>query len=234
VSLAYELISEDGHESLLRKEPIKYDVVDVIELKKKQENFDMDEVTDNTNDNMKEENLEDDGFVEVKSRKSKNKVKESNKLENWGDEEWITADNINEKLHKIGKISKSEKIEEKTPIKVTIFSSDFTLQNLSLKMGIPIVSGDNMVINKIKHFILKCYSCNSFIFDTDKVFCENCGYTTLMKIGCSINKYGRMRVYDKKADARLRGTQVLLLILFNMNSMICLNQVLVRKESCIF
>jgi rRNA maturation endonuclease Nob1 len=199
--------------------------VDVVELKKKSEIFDVDEVTNNTKDNMKEEKLEEDGFVEVKSRKSKNKVKESNQMENWGDEEWITADNINEKLHKIGKISKSEKFEEKTPIKVTIFSSDFTLQNLSLKIGIPIVSGDNMVINKIKHYILKCYSCNTFIFDTEKVFCESCGYTTLMKIGCSINKQGRMRVYDKKAEARLRGTQVILLILFILCSTICLNQV---------
>ena len=145
--------------------------------------------------------------------KSKNKVNEPNKLENWGDDDWITVDNINEKLHKLGKISKSEKIEEKSPIKVTIFSSDFTLQNLSLKIGIPIVSLDNMVIHKIKHYILKCYSCNSFIFDTEKVFCEYCGYTTLMKLGCSINKHGRMRVYDKKADARLRGTQVLLLLI---------------------
>lgn len=199
--------------------------MDVVELKKKSEIFDVDEVTNNTKDNMKEEKLEEDGFVEVKSRKSKNKVKESNQMENWGDEEWITADNINEKLHKIGKISKSEKFEEKTPIKVTIFSSDFTLQNLSLKIGIPIVSGDNMVINKIKHYILKCYSCNTFIFDTEKVFCESCGYTTLMKIGCSINKQGRMRVYDKKAEARLRGTQVILLILFILCSTICLNQV---------
>jgi RNA-binding protein NOB1 len=191
---------------------MKYDVVDVVESKynnnKEDNTWDDNEIYSNIKESNTK-NAEDDGFIEVKSKKSKNKQNENNKiLENWGDDDWITSENINEKLHKMGKVSKTVKAEEKSPIRVTIFSSDFTLQNLSLKIGIPIMSLDNMLINKIKHYILKCYSCSNFIFDTSKLFCEFCGYNTLMKIGCSINKHGRMRVYDKKAEARLRGTQV--------------------------
>lgn len=201
----------------MRKEPLKYDVVDIVEsnankFKKGEE----EEIYTETTNEAKTSSviIDDDGFVEVKSKnKSKNKENESSQLKNWGgDEEWITADNINEKLHKLGKVSKTERLEEKSPITVTIFSSDFTVQNLALKIGIPIMSLDNMLINKIKHYILKCYSCSNFIFDTSKLFCENCGYNTLMKIGCSINKNGRMRVYDKKAETRLRGTQVIIIL----------------------
>lgn len=198
---------------------MKYDVVDVVESKynknkdlPEQDSWDNNEVSRITKDISN--SGDDDGFIEVKSKKLKNKQNENTQLENWGDDEWITADNINQKLHKLGKVSKTEKIEEKSPIRITIFSSDFTVQNLSLKIGIPIMSLDNMLINKIKHYILKCYSCSNFIFDTSKLFCDYCGYNTLMKLGCSINKQGRMRVYDKKAEARLRGTQVYLLVIY--------------------
>jgi len=222
------MIKEEGYESLLRKEPLNYDVVDIIEsstnkFKNGEEEIFTETIGEaKTNSNI----IDDDGFVKVKSKhKSKNKTNESSNLGGWGDEEWVTADNINEKLHKLGKVSKSEKVEEKSPINVTIFSSDFTVQNLALKIGIPIMSLDNMLINKIKHYILKCYTCVNFIFDTSKLFCENCGYNTLMKIGCSINKNGRMRVYDKKAETRVRGTQVLFLIIILLKSLICLSLV---------
>jgi RNA-binding protein NOB1 len=183
---------------LLRKEPEKFDVVDVIECT----NF-YGKTNTSNKENVKSE--DDEGFTEVKSKKKNVKEESFSKDDDEG--EWITSDNINEKLKSMGKITNVEK-EETSPIKTTIISSDFTVQNLSLKLGIPVMSIDNMLIKKIKHYILKCYSCNNFIFDTSKLFCENCGYNTLMKLGCSINKNGKMKIYDKKAEPRLRGTQV--------------------------
>jgi len=86
------------------------------------------------------------------------------------------------------------------------------LQNVALKMGLPVLGIDGKIIRRIKNYIFKCYSCDKFVFDTARLFCDNCGYNTLMKIGYSIDFQGRVKVYDKEAEARLRGKQVNYLI----------------------
>jgi RNA-binding protein NOB1 len=103
--------------------------------------------------------------------------------------------------------------EEENKINVYLTTADFTVQNVALKIGIPVQSIDGMRIRKIKNYLLKCYACETFNWDTTKLFCEHCGYSTLMKIGYSVNSEGKVTVNDKKADARLRGTQVNLLLI---------------------
>jgi RNA-binding protein NOB1 len=120
----------------------------------------------------------------------------------------ITPENIDSKLGKFKIEEEKLKKEIENPIKVHISTADFTVQNVALKMGIPVQGIDGMKIRKIKNYILKCYSCNYFIFDTSKLFCQDCGYNTLMKIACSINSEGVLKIYDKDAQARSRGTQV--------------------------
>ncbi len=97
---------------------------------------------------------------------------------------------------------------EDSNINVFISSADFTLQNVALKMGLPVLGIDGKIIRRIKNYIFKCYSCNKFVFDTERLFCDNCGYNTLMKIGYSIDFKGIVRVFDKEAESRLRGKQV--------------------------
>jgi len=94
-----------------------------------------------------------------------------------------------------------------TPIKVYLTTADFTVQNVALKIGIPVMSIDGMRIRKVKNYILKCYSCHRFNYDTTQQFCENCGYPTLMKIGYSVSLDGKIKINDKKAEPRVRGTQ---------------------------
>ena len=208
LSLAYELVKNSGQESLLRKEPMKFEVIETVKQKEHKINIENNQTEMSTTQN----NEEDDGFVEVKSKSKKiKKVKKVTKEFDDNDEgEWITPENIDSKLNKF-KIADEEELKEsklEPNLNVSISSADFTLQNVALKMGIPIESIDGMKIRKIKNYILKCYSCNNFIFDTSKMFCDDCGYNTLMKIACSINAQGKMKIYDKKAEARLRGTQV--------------------------
>lgn len=218
IALGYELCKEIGFESLLRKEPLKYEVVETVKAKEK----------------VKEEKLvevSDDGFVEVKSKGKKKLEKEMKKLWDENDEgEWITKDNIDSKLNKF-KIEEGIKEEKESPINVIISTADFTIQNVSLKLGIPVLGVDGMKIRKIKNYILKCCTCNNFIFDTTKLFCEDCGYNLLMKLACSINSEGILKIYDKKVEARNRGTQVKVVFYF---SMIYLSLVLIKKESFTF
>ena len=58
-------------------------------------------------------------------------------------------------------VSKGEKegvTEETLPYYIT--TGDFTIQNVSLKIGIPILSIDGIEIKNIKNYIFKCFSCS--------------------------------------------------------------------------
>lgn len=126
--------------------------------------------------------------------------------ENNDEGEWIGLDNLEQKINTKLKVSKINPKDENV-LNVYLHTADFTVQNVALKMGIPVLGVDGMQIRKIKNYILKCYSCYFFNFETNKQFCENCGYTTLMKIGYSVNLSGKVKIYDKEAEARNRGTQ---------------------------
>jgi RNA-binding protein NOB1 len=119
--------------------------------------------------------------------------------------EWIGMENIEQKLNL--KVKTDNEISDNMPVSLT--TADFTVQNVALKMGIPVISIDGLRIKKIKNYILKCISCDTLNWDTTKVFCEHCGYNTLMKIGYSVDAEGHVTVYDKKADVRVRGTKVI-------------------------
>jgi len=188
IALAYELIQNEGKEECLRKHPTEYNIIDRI--KEKQTEFEVKE--------KKEEIVADEeGFMEVKSKGKKKKKEMIEKDEDEG--EWITSENINDKLVLESKTNEEEANKNKqAQINTVLITSDFTLQNVALKIGIPIKGINNLEITKLRYYILKCYSCNTFIFDTDKMFCPECGYNTLMKIGYSVNSKGKVKIYDKK------------------------------------
>ena len=100
----------------------------------------------------------------------------------------------------------NENIEQKLEdINVFVNTGDFTLQNVCMKMGIPIIGVDGLRIKNIKNYILKCTVCNRFIFEIDRMFCDFCGYPYLMKIGYNIFANGEIRINDKKPEPRKRG-----------------------------
>ena len=149
---------------------------------------------------------DDDGFVEVKSKKPKKEEESEEKLfaQMWGeeDEDWITPVNIDKKMNKF--MSYSEAPSEGG---VFLITDDFTVQNVGLKMCLNILSVNGLSIKSIKNYLLKCYSCNFFNFDTEVLFCQECGYNTLMKIGYRVNYKGEGIIYDKEAEKRMRGVQ---------------------------
>ena len=167
LTLAYEIIKEQGNENLLRKQPTEYSFKDKNEKKGK---------------------FTEEEYINVDD-----------------EEEWIGLENIEEKLSL--KIKTTDMDDEN--VKVYISTADYTIQNVSLKIGIPVMSIDGMKIRKIKNYILKCITCDTLNWDTSRVFCEHCGYNTMMKIGYSVDNHGNITIFDKKADSRLRGTKVL-------------------------
>jgi len=206
-------------EKCLRKEPIKYTIEKIQVEKKEKSNKKKEEVVWEEDEKVEkmESTIEENKIVE----EEKEIVKEDKKVENSpnvnekieetkndefeDNDDWITMENLEKKLHTNTLLDEEEKDENKE--KIFIVTTDFAVQNLALKIGILINSIDGIRVRTIRNYILKCYSCSTFNFDTSRLFCEFCGYTTLMKIGYSVSFDGTVLIRDKDPDPRLRGKQ---------------------------
>merc|ERR1712032_1786976 len=218
IALAIELIQKRKKLSLINKMPEQ--VVNHVREKSKKtegeaqegESNEQDEEEEpeqeekNTEENVPEkENKENE---ESKESKEENSTKKPLKLWNEGvdydqdDEEgWITKDNYKSMLS-----TKVEASSESDAIGVSIVTSDYAMQNTILQMKIPLRSYDNMLITKVRSYVLECFTCQGICKDVSKVFCPSCKYDTLLKVTCSFNADGSLVLYRKKNyKVNLRG-----------------------------
>ena len=212
MALAYETIKKINKLDKLNKKPLSFNIVSQDKLIK-EANKKQNEKKKETENNEKENKNEEE-----------NEKKNYNNFNDDGDDEddWITPENLYTKLDEIKGIHESknktdttndeenlkdneEKEHKIEDINVYVNTGDFTLQNVCMKMGIPIIGVDGLRIKNIKNYILKCTVCNRFIFEVDRMFCDYCGYPYLMKIGYNIFANGEIRINDKKPEPRKRG-----------------------------
>jgi hypothetical protein len=67
-------------------------------------------------------------------------------------------------------------------------STDFTVQNVLLQMGITLVSGGGQVVRKARKWVLRCAACfRTCAPDPSRLFCPVCGNSTLERIACSVD-----------------------------------------------
>ena len=214
MALAYETIKNMGKLDKLNKKPLNYKIIPQEKLmeeiqKKKNEtkkinenkienkimNIDEDDDEEGwiTPENLYTKLDEMNGIHEIKSKNIKKK--EDEKIENINTNKEMNIDENNN--------NEENKIND--DINVYVNTADFTLQNVCMKMGIPILGVDGLRIRNIKNYILKCTVCYKFIFEIDKKFCPYCGYPYLMKIGYNIFANGKIRINDRKPEPRKRG-----------------------------
>ena len=214
MALAYETIKNIGLLEKLNKKPLSYTVISPEKLqeeinKKKKEKED-DKINENKIINLNEDDDEDDwitpenlytkldemnGVHEIKNKKKK----EDDKINAINDKNDNIEMNIEDNKEEKDKDNKNDEIN------VFVNTADFTLQNVCMKMGIPILGVDGLRIRNIKNYILKCTVCYKFIFEIDKKFCPYCGYPYLMKIGYNIFANGEIKINDRKPEPRKRG-----------------------------
>ena len=224
MALAYETIKNIGKLDKLNKKPLSYNIVSqdkLIEEAKKQRNNNKNQIKEEKEENniinLNEEDDDDEGWItpenlytkldemngihEIKNKKKKIDNKDKNK-----NEDKIDDNKINIKMNVEDDIKENdEKNKINDDINVFVNTADFTLQNVCMKMGIPIIGVDGLRIRNIKNYILKCTVCSRFIFEIDSKFCHHCGYPYLMKIGYNIFANGEIRINDRKPEPRKRG-----------------------------
>ena len=174
-----------------------------INTNSNQNNENNNENNNNENNENNIENNNNNEYENNNNENNNNNEYENTWNENGDDDDegdWITPENLKTKLSEITGIidkkiekennknnknkneenkneenNKNENNNKNIINNVFIYSTDYTLQNVSLKMGIPVIGFDGFQIKKIKNYIYKCTICENFIFDTSKKFCDLCG-----------------------------------------------------------
>lgn len=157
----------------------------------KDDSFDSNNETTNISFSSTQKNLKKVTPPIVKKKINKTKISSF-----FNDETWITMDNLlNMSLSDKNKISMKD-LESSQSV-VFFATSDFTCQNLSLKLGLKLISLDHgKMIKLVKSFMQRCFACFYLIpikkDNSIRHFCPKCGNNTLTRCSVSTDKKGNL------------------------------------------
>lgn len=126
------------------------------------------------------------------------------------DEGWITPQNIHKFYKKPNRVTTQKIVGDR--ITVACMTSDFSIQNCLLQMGLFVISPiDGLMIKHAKKIALRCHACFKVFHDLTKIkgdFCPHCGnLDTLKRVQYFVNKKGEKRVIiNFKRPIRVKGT----------------------------
>ena len=128
-------------------------------------------------------------------------------------EDWVGPSNLAIfRAHGAGMDDTSGKIIGKKVVnksKVACVTTDFSMQNILIQIGLTVVSVDGMLIEKVKQWVLRCVICFQVHYDMDRLFCSSCGGNNLTRVACSIdNESGQLKLHLRKDyKVNTRGTK---------------------------
>ncbi|CAM2715550.1 unnamed protein product [Rotaria socialis] len=108
------------------------------------------------------------------------------------DDGWITPSNVQAvkaKAFNHGASDNSETISETLP--VACITTDFSMQNVLIQMGIPVLSVDGLLIRTARSYVLKCRICPGVTLQMTKKFCPECGNPSLQRASVSVDVSGQ-------------------------------------------
>lgn len=120
---------------------------------------------------------------------------------------WISAGNARQfSASPFGDGKGVEAISSRIP--TACITTDFSMQNVMLQIGLHLLSTDGMVIKRVKQWILKCIACFTTSTEMDRMFCPKCGNSTMERVSYSIGQDGQMTFYTRaNRPAKLTGTK---------------------------
>jgi len=125
------------------------------------------------------------------------------------DEGWITPANI-KKIKNINLSPQEIQENETGELTAACATCDFSMQNVLLKLGIPVIARDGMRVRQVRSWALRCASCGTIDHDMSKVFCRSCGHRNLKRVPFTVDANGEKQYFLSKAKQpkcmNLRGT----------------------------
>lgn len=118
------------------------------------------------------------------------------------DGEWITVQNFS-KLKSAEEVKTSEEKLEG----VFLVTGDYSVQNVSLQMGIPVLSYEGLRIRSVKQWGLLCVACWNISRDTQRAFCPSCGTDAIRRVAITTDAEGKVALAGgRPRRPQLKGT----------------------------
>eukprot|EP01031_Cornospumella_fuschlensis_P035030 gene35030-42421_t len=104
--------------------------------------------------------------------------------------------------------SKAPAAKAEEVVTVACFTTDFSMQNVMLQLGLHIVSANGMLVKRVKKWVLRCMACYKIQGDDlTRLFCSECGAAHMSRVSVSIEN-GELKVHLKKDyKVNTRGMQ---------------------------
>ncbi|EEY60575.1 RNA-binding protein NOB1 [Phytophthora infestans T30-4] len=120
---------------------------------------------------------------------------------------WITGDNFAKfTASPFGDGKGLEEISSRLP--VACITTDFSMQNVMLQIGLRLLSTEGMIIKRVKQWILRCIACFTTSTEMDRMFCPKCGNSTMERVSYSLDRDGHMTFYTRaNRPTKLSGTK---------------------------
>ncbi|KXJ93487.1 Nin one binding Zn-ribbon like-domain-containing protein [Microdochium bolleyi] len=109
---------------------------------------------------------------------------------------WITPSNLKQQQAKDRAAAPEQPIQKL--LQAALLTSDYAMQNVSLRMNLNLVSPAFARITRVKTWVLRCHGCFQITREMSKQFCPRCGQPTLTRVSCSTNTAGDFTVHLKK------------------------------------
>ncbi|KAK8001015.1 Nin one binding Zn-ribbon like-domain-containing protein [Apiospora marii] len=118
--------------------------------------------------------------------------------ENEDDDEdgWITPSNLKKHQAKDQVSSPEQPIQR--VLQVALLTSDFAMQNVTLRINLNLLSPSMSRITRVKTWVLRCHGCFQVTRQMDKQFCPKCGQPTLTRVSATTDSSGNFTVHLKK------------------------------------
>ncbi|XP_065601358.1 RNA-binding protein NOB1 [Cyrtonyx montezumae] len=115
---------------------------------------------------------------------------EDDEEESDDDEGWITPSNLKQIQQDTGHCDTVP-----ANVQVGCVTTDFSMQNVLLQMGLHVLAVNGMLIRQARSHILRCHGCFRTTSDMTKVFCPHCGNKTLKKVAVSVSEDGSLHMH---------------------------------------
>lgn len=120
---------------------------------------------------------------------------------------WITAENL-EVVQQKDMSTECGQQGEDVKVDVACFTRDFSMQNVLMQIGLPILSQEGMLIKGVKQWAMRCYACMKCDRDTARIFCQHCGNNTLVRVRMFVDSRGNVHYNKLWRAPNLKNTNV--------------------------